>query len=817
MCFKNVILFFIFLSLFIIPRAQAARLANGEYAVVNGSFEDSNSFDSSGWMNWLGSNGNTTTIINDSNFAYYKNKSMALHRDASNTVVFQNIEFSTGGPQKGDAVEAGAWVMFDSEAAADTSEQVVIQVKYVIGTTPTSITTSATIANKQAGKWFYILTSSDDLGNGKIIPENAERIQVVVDSWISGTVYVDFVQCGQTSSISGNPSKLALAEYHTWFGVPGYLPNPRKYTDPNYTGFASYDPGAWKHWEWHWPVDGGYNSDPAFYEQIGFCAGRKYQNIYNPGFESGYTGWDNYAPPGGTNVQTSEKKYEGSYSVKFVNPGLGEECSAWQSFACNGWDNPAGPNMPNVRERVMASVMVNFADVDFSQGRFWVQIEAWNGSNAKLIAKSYEYVSQDYINRNKDVNGWVKIETRPVDKAVIPAGTTNLIVAIKFYHAGTIYVDKVEIGQAEYSNVQRQTATANHPKPRIGPYNSTDDDLIGYHLDLCKAMLFDAMLVDYYGHQFPKEDYQRVALGKLINQAEDKGMKVCCFYEPKVHLNRWGNVNYYINMQNVSEMNAVDTAKVNEYIDDVTAYDYVSQIADINLVKHYVQMAAIQDDIKYILQTWGNAKSYLAYRGKPVVAIFGIYNSLMSAQDWANIKDNLNIYDGSYNFILVGDSAPTDNYAGWFNAFTGMMNWALTDETLQDKNFPTPQFVFDRSKDVINGQSVNWAAAGENRFAIGLTYPQFNNIGVGGWVPLNEGYWHYYIFRTPVWGGDFYKQTNAGLLEHVNDLDWVVVATFNDWNEGTSIEPSVEEVIFIRLSPRISLRISRVLKMSLMN
>ncbi|HBG27510.1 MAG: hypothetical protein A2Y10_02955 [Planctomycetes bacterium GWF2_41_51] len=819
---KSVVLFLAVIMVLSGTPLNAARLAEGEYAIVNGSFENSNSFDTAGWASWLGDAENTITINTDPNKSYYGNNSAKLYSNAFNTVIFQeiNVVSSGEGPKVGDAVEGGVWVMFDSEAASDVNGQVLLQVKYVVGSTPTVITTSADIQNKQANKWYYLLTETDELSNGRQIPAGAEKIQIVIDSRVLGTVYVDFAQCGKIGSITGNPSKLAIVEYQTWFGEPDYLPDWRRFTDVNYTGFTDYNNHHWKHWDWGWIPDEGYNSDPGLHKQIGIKNGCSY-TFLNSSFEdanygdANYPGWRRWSPTAQGNIRTNEKAYDGSYSIKYTNPVAGvNECTMWQWIECKDVAHPQD-DAPNEKEMVYASVWVNFGDindVNFAGGNFWIQVRAYhdpdynpntNNNEWQLIAKSYEHISPEYLRENANAAGWVQIKTRPVNKSVIPWWTHGLEVAVRFYYAGTVYIDKVEVGEAEYSNVERQIASAK--TPFIGPYDSNSDDVISYHLDICKAMLLDAMLINYYGHQYGQEIYQTIVFGKIANQAEDKDLKVCVFYEPKVHLKQWGDVNYHNLMTNVSEMNAVDTVKVNAYIDDVTEYNSITEISDINLVKHYIKMAAIQDDIKYVLDNWSSRKSYLSYRGKPVVGVFGLYASKyddnMVEQDWADIYANLTQNDASYKFILIGDTVPDwPDLSTWFYPFTGMMNWYLVDDIVRDRMNPTQQDIFERSRDIVNGRTVDWAAGGARRFAIGLTYPQFNDEGVGAWGPVwtckdqfDNDVYRYYVNRTPVWNGDFYRKNNEGLLANVEAIDWLVIATFNDWNEGSSIEPSIED------------------------
>lgn len=818
---RNCKLVFLLTVLMVSSQLFAERLARGEYLVENGSFENSSSFDVSGWAYWKADALNTITINSEPDKSYYGTNSAKLFTNSLNTVIFKEISVGNGDnqPQIDDAVQGGVWVMFGDDTVSDVNGYVLLQVKYVANNQPYVITSSTGIANRQSGRWYYLMTETDELNNGKRIPANVQKIQIVIDSRIQGTVYVDFAQCGKIGSFTGNPSKFAMVEYQTWFGEPNYLPDWRRFTDVSYTGFADYNNHQWKHWDWGWVPDEGYNSDPGLHRQIGIKAGRNY-TIYNSSFEepnygdANYPGWRRWSPTGG-NIRTSEKAYDGAYSVKYTNPVAGlNECSMWQWIPCGNILNPQD-NLPNEKEMVQASVWVNFGDINdinLAGGNFWIQVRAYhdpdynestNNNEWLLIAKSFEHISPEYVRNNANAAGWVKISTRPVNKSVIPWWTHGLEVAVRFYYAGTVYIDKVEIGEAEYSNVEREIACAK--TPLIGPYNSTDDDVIAYHIDVCKAMLLDAMLINYYGHQYHQEDYQRTAFQKIMDQAENKDMKVCVFYEPKVHLKQWGDINYYANMTSVAEMNAVDTARVNEYIDDVTPYKSIAEISDINLIKHYIKMAAIQEDIAYVLNQWGYDKAYLNYKGRPVIGIFGIYASKyddkMLEQDWADIYANLTQYDASYKFIFIGDCVVDGaDSSSWFTPFTGMMNWFLVDDIVRDRKNPTPQQIFERSRDIINGRVVNWAAGSSEKFAIGLTYPQFNDQGVGAWGPiwtgkdpLNNDVYRYYVNRTPVWNGDFYRKNNEGLIANVNDIDWLVIATFNDWNEGSSIEPSVED------------------------
>jgi hypothetical protein len=201
----------------------------------------------------------------------------------------------------------------------------------------------------------------------------------------------------------------------------------------------------------------------------------------------------------------------------------------------------------------------------------------------------------------------------------------------------------------------------------------------------------------------------------------------------------------------------------------------------------------VTDDIEYILEHYAPRKSYLRYNGIPVINPFG--TMLLTDEEWARIKQT--VQDEGYGaFILMSDNAPT---AGSYASADATYNWnLLSEETHPDRN-PTYDDVYRWA--VRNDRATyQWVARDfENRFGVGLAFPGFNDWGVGGDWGSGTARIAAYLTKDdpdhPWMGpadpkGNTLTATQNALLE--SGPNWIIYATFNDWNEATVFEPSQE-------------------------
>jgi len=109
----------------------------------------------------------------------------------------------------------------------------------------------------------------------------------------------------------------------------------------------------------------------------------------------------------------------------------------------------------------------------------------------------------------------------------------------------------------------------------------------------------------------------------------------------------------------------------------------------------------------------------------------------------------------------------------------------------------------------VNGEALDrfYSAAGQRRrarqvrFVTSLVYPGFNNTGVWGW---GDG-----PFITPRADGAFYSQSWEKALS--NNVRFVQIATWNDFGEGATIEPTLDYGYqYLELTEKYAARLKRV-------
>jgi len=282
-------------------------------------------------------------------------------------------------------------------------------------------------------------------------------------------------------------------------------------------------------------------------------------------------------------------------------------------------------------------------------------------------------------------------------------------------------------------NGRRQIASVYYPM--IGAYDSTDKDVLGYHIDIAKAMGIDVFQINYYADL--NKDYLKTT-ELLVKLAEEKKFKISFLYEPKIHLQNW------IKHENRQQ-----------------------------------KLEAVAEDIINIIKRYGDSEAFLKYRGRHVIAVFGVAWSSLQAKDWEVIADLIGT--SGYNPLLIGDNASSSDIKRT-DVFEGMFHWELYTANLRDADeLKTYEFC-----STINKYSLQWVnSSGGERFPVGIVFPGFNDSRVWGWDLGRQRV----IGNT---GKEFYTQSWDVILENKGQYDWLLIATFNDWNEGTIIEPDMD-------------------------
>ena len=482
--------------------------------------------------------------------------------------------------------------------------------------------------------------------------------------------------------------------------------------------------------------------------------------------------------------------------------------SLWQDKAIG-----SGAKDPKVGDSAEAGAWVKI-DSSTVFGSFALKLISVNSSQQEILL-----AQNNSLSSSSPKNQWVYIKT-PV--ATIPTGTVKIRIRLESSVYGDMFVDFVQAGVAGsingnpekyaigefhpwYGNAEndwynwkfiqyedkteyvihdpnivenglRNIASAYYPI--IGAYDSADSNVIAYQVNLAKDMLIDCLLVNYYGDPSINtygengkknqrySDYYNI-FDSLLAEAEAEGLKICVLFEPKIHFD--GTV-YYASPNN----------------------------------KREDRIQGIVEDIRSVCSAWGTRKGYLHYNSKPVIAIFGMTYYDLTATEWQQINNDVETGAPAYSIYLIGDVVlGGKDLSTYYPVFGGMMNWDFRAVHLANyfnisgqinpnpayiKNYnPTEITVLDYSI-YMNNKAQQWASQNPgDRHSISIVWPGFDDSGVLGWTYNKDGD---NTYKTPFWNGMFYTKTQQGAIS--SGSNWVIIATINDWNEGTQIEPSLE-------------------------
>lgn len=259
---------------------------------------------------------------------------------------------------------------------------------------------------------------------------------------------------------------------------------------------------------------------------------------------------------------------------------------------------------------------------------------------------------------------------------------------------------------------------ASHFYPLIGPYDSSDNVVLEYHLLLMKYAGIEGVLVDWYGSRSSGGDGITKATEALLNAAERIGMEIAIVYEDRNNL------------------------------DGATSAD---QMVDWG-----------KDDMKYLEENFFNRKCYAKVDNKPLLMCFGpiALNSSDysdSPSKWTKIFSVLNTKP--YFMVLYGKAgnAKDDNNDNVSSEFT-------------------------------------WVDAGNSSFYPGLAekYGKYMASAYPGfWDYYEEGGWGSSINNIPYRDGDELKEQLQAVKD--NNAPILQLVTWNDFGEGTQIEPTQED------------------------
>ncbi len=261
---------------------------------------------------------------------------------------------------------------------------------------------------------------------------------------------------------------------------------------------------------------------------------------------------------------------------------------------------------------------------------------------------------------------------------------------------------------------QGKRQIASHFYPLIGPYASSDKDVIEYHLLLMKYAGIDGLMIDWYGvHDVYDYPLNKRNTEAIVGMLEKVGLEFSIVYE------------------------------------DRTLPNVVEQNASASLV------AAAQTDMQYLQNEFFSKSFYTRVNNQPLLLVFGPI-TLETPDQWSQVFSALN--PKPCFLTLWNESADAGENA------TGEYAWVYMDNGYLDD-------FYDHRMDQLE-------------MAIGSAYPGFIDY-------YNQGGWQDHIgWKIEHENGTVLKET----LQKADDahLDYLQLITWNDFGEGTMIEPTLK-------------------------
>jgi hypothetical protein len=179
--------------------------------------------------------------------------------------------------------------------------------------------------------------------------------------------------------------------------------------------------------------------------------------------------------------------------------------------------------------------------------------------------------------------------------------------------------------------------------------------------------------------------------------------------------------------------------------------------------------AAAVADLDYLIGRYGGDKAWLRAGGKPVVFVYGRALGALTPADWRVVLAQAR-RDNPRGAVFIADSEAPD----FASAFDGTSTYNITGQTQRNPPAQVRAWAHLAYPEMV-------AAAGAGKISTVTVIPGYDDRETGRPPPRPV---------TDRWGGEVYRALWQEAI--AARPDWVLITSWNEWHEGSEIEPSVE-------------------------
>lgn len=178
----------------------------------------------------------------------------------------------------------------------------------------------------------------------------------------------------------------------------------------------------------------------------------------------------------------------------------------------------------------------------------------------------------------------------------------------------------------------------------------------------------------------------------------------------------------------------------------------------------------VADDLAYLIRRYTDSKTWLKVGDRPVIFVYSrALAELGAPQSWRTVRALVRGQTGVEPFLIADEGTP--EYAAQFD---GIHHYSLADRLAGQP--------LDRIERLTRAASLEILATAREagKLACGTVVPGYDDTKIRrpGFVVSRHG-------------GRTYRAGWEGVIG--TGLDWALISTWNEWHEGSEIEPSVED------------------------